>query len=134
VQTACPRSWDRLSTPRITRCAVVHRGSGTGGGSIPRSAVEEAQKFDYPDGRKTDISWRWARLKDPGAVDDLLSIAKNQDEDKVRRMYAADSLGKIGDAKALPVLRDMFQKRTRLSGSTLPRRYLISAWTRRSRC
>ncbi len=88
---------------------------GTGGGADSAALLLKKLKSpDYPDGRKTDIVLALGTLKDPGAVDDLLSIAKNQDEDKVRRMYAADSLGKIGDAKALPVLRDMFQEKDAL--------------------
>ncbi len=88
---------------------------GTGGGADSAALLLKKLKSpDYPDGRKTDIILALGALKDPAPVDDLLAIAKNQDEDKVRRMYAADSLGKIGDAKALPVLRGMFQEKDAL--------------------
>ncbi len=76
--------------------------------------MSKLKSADYPDARKNDIILALGTLKDPSAVDELLSIARSQDEDKVRRMYAADSLGKIGDAKALPVLRDMFQEKDAL--------------------
>jgi HEAT repeat protein len=49
-------------------------------------------------------------LRDARAVDALIRIAKGRDEDKTRRLYAADALGKIGDRRALPVLLDMFDE------------------------
>jgi HEAT repeat protein len=58
-------------------------------------------------------------------VDVLLSIAGSTDEEKVRRMYAADSLGKIGDARALPVLKAMFAE-----NDALIRLYAASALSR----
>jgi HEAT repeat protein len=55
----------------------------------------------------------------------LLAIARNTDEDQTRRLYAADSLGKIGDARALPVLRDMFAEQ-----GALVRAYAASSLAR----
>jgi len=69
---------------------------------------------DYPDARKSEIVLALGARKDPSAVDTLLSIAKNTEEDKVRRMYAADALGKIGDARAVPVLKSMFGEKDAL--------------------
>jgi HEAT repeat protein len=63
---------------------------------------------DYPDSRKSEIVLALGARKDPSAVDALLAVARNTEEDKVRRMYAADALGKIGDAKAVPILKAMF--------------------------
>jgi HEAT repeat protein len=70
--------------------------------------VAKLKSTDFPDARKNDCILALGMLKDPAAVDVLVSIAASTDEEKVRRMYAADSLGKIGDARALPVLRTMF--------------------------
>jgi HEAT repeat protein len=88
---------------------------GTGGGAESAALlVNKLKSPDYPDARKTDIILALGALKDSSALDILLSIARSQDEDKVRRMYAADSLGKIGDTKALPVLQGMFLERDAL--------------------
>jgi len=83
------------------------------GASADRAAsasllVSKLKSADFPDTRKNDCVLALGALKDPAAEEILLSIAGNTDEEKVRRMYAADSLGKIGDARALPVLRAMF--------------------------
>jgi len=69
---------------------------------------------DLPDAHRSEAILALGTLKNPAAVDELLAIARNTDEDKIRRMYAADSLGKIGDTRALPVLRDMFAEKDAL--------------------
>jgi len=69
---------------------------------------------DYPDARKSEIILALGARKDPAAVEALLSIAGNTEEEKVRRMYAADALGKIGDARAVPVLKGMFGEKDAL--------------------
>jgi hypothetical protein len=80
---------------------------------------------EYPDARKPEIILALGSLKDKAAVDALMAIAKNTDEDQIRRLYAADALGKIGDPKALPVLRDMFAEK-----QALVRQYAASALAR----
>jgi HEAT repeat protein len=80
---------------------------------------------DFPDARKSPVILALGELKDARAADELMSIAKSQEEDKVRRMYAADSLGKIGDIRALPVLQAMFDEQ-----DALVRLYAASALAR----
>jgi len=41
-------------------------------------------------------------------VEELIAVVSNPDEERVRRMYAAAALGEIGDARALPALRELF--------------------------
>ena len=77
---------------------------------------------DFPDARKADLILALGDLKDQKVVDDLIAIAKNADEDKIRRLYAADALGKIGDPRAVPVLKDMFAE-----NDALVRAYAASA-------
>jgi HEAT repeat protein len=79
---------------------------------------------DYPEARKTDLILALGTLKDPSAVDALVAIVKNTDEDRVRRLYAADALGKIGDARALPALRAMYAE-----AGALERQYAAGALT-----
>jgi HEAT repeat protein len=91
------------------------RALGTNGTSgSAQLLVKKLQSTDYPDARKNDIILALGSLKDATAVDALIAIAKSTDSDKVSRLYAADSLGRIGDAKALPVLRDMFAEKDAL--------------------
>ena len=92
-----------------SEAAAALQALGTSGdASSVTLLVDKIKSLDYPDARRADVILALGLLKSPAAVDALVTIAKNTDEDKVRRMYAADSLGKIGDARALPVLRDMF--------------------------
>lgn len=77
---------------------------------------------DFPDARRSDVILALGDLKDAKAVDALIAIARNTDEDKFHRIYAADSLGRIGDAKAVPVLKGMFAE-----NDALVRAYAASA-------
>ena len=87
--------------------------------------VSKLQSPDFPDSRKNDCILALGALKEPAAVEVLVSIAGSSDEEKVRRLYAADSLGKIGDARALPVLRTMLAE-----NDALIRLYAASALSR----
>jgi HEAT repeat protein len=98
---------------QVALAAIAALGTG-GGAESARLLLKKLGSPDYPDARKTDIILALGVLKDPAAVDELLAIARSQDAEKVRRMYAADSLGKIGDPRALPVLRDMFMEKDAL--------------------
>ena len=59
---------------------------------------------DFPDARKADVILALGDLKDAKAVDALIAIAKNTDEDKFHRIYAADcpgqDRGREGGARA----------------------------------
>jgi HEAT repeat protein len=67
-------------------------------------------RVEFPDARKADLVVALGELRDARAVDALIRIAKGRDEDKTRRLYAADALGKIGDRRALPVLLGIFDE------------------------
>jgi HEAT repeat protein len=105
--------------------AAIQALGAVGDTSSAELLCAKLKSLDYPDARKTDIILALGALKNPAAVEQLLEIAKNTDEEKVRRMYAADSLGKIGDSRALPVLRDMFAE-----NDALIRQYAASALSR----
>ena len=101
------------------------RACGKSGETACGAVLEAKLKSpDFPDARKSEVILALGDLKDAKAVDDLIAIAKNTDEDKIRRVYAADALGKIGDARALPVLKDMFAE-----PDALVRAYAASALT-----
>ena len=58
------------------------------------------------------------------SVDRLIEIAEDREDNRVLRMYACDSLGKIGDERALPVLMNLVSE-----SDTLIRAYAVSALT-----
>ncbi len=96
---------------------------GTSGEAACAAALEGKLKSpDFPDALRPDVILALGDLKDLKAVDDLIAIAKNPDEDKIQRVYAADALGKIGDARAMPVLKAMFSE-----NDALVRAYAASA-------
>jgi HEAT repeat protein len=80
-----------------------------------KALLEKLKSADFPEERKPQLILAIGNLKDPAAVDTLIAIVKNPDEQSVNRMYAADSLGKIGDAKAIPVLRNLLKATDALS-------------------
>lgn len=84
------------------------------GASRDPAAVEpllaKLAAIEFPDARKGDLIVALGELRDARAVDALLRIAKGRDEEKTRRLYAADAIGKIGDRRALPVLKALFEE------------------------
>lgn len=48
------------------------------------------------------------------SVDKLMEIVENRYADKILRMYSADALGKIGDPRAVPVLKEVFSEQDAL--------------------
>jgi HEAT repeat protein len=75
--------------------------------SVTRLLLDKLASADFPDALKSQLILALGELKDPAAVDALIGIVKT-DEDKTRRMYAADALGKIADPRAVPALRQLF--------------------------
>lgn len=61
----------------------------------------------------------------PAAVDALVDIARNDDEARLIRGYAADALGRIGDPTALDVLKEMVS-----AEDAVVRAYAVSALSR----
>jgi HEAT repeat protein len=94
----------------------------SGDKTVTKTLLEKLANPDFPDARKGALILALGNLKDPSAVEALVGIAKNGDEDRIRRMYAADSLGKIGDEKAIPVLEALLG-----DGDALVRAYASSA-------
>jgi HEAT repeat protein len=77
---------------------------------------------EYSPGLKAQIILALGSLKYQPAAEDLIAVVSNPDEERVRRMYAASALGKIGDARALPALRALLG-----SQDSLLRAYAASA-------
>ena len=109
----------------VALAAIQALGSAPDRAAAAALLVSKLKSPDFPDARKNDCILALGTLKDPAAVDALISIAGSTDEEKVRRMYAADSLGKIGDPRALPVLRTMVAE-----NDALIRLYAASALAR----
>jgi HEAT repeat protein len=62
---------------------------------------------EYSAALKAQLLLALGALKYQPAVEDLIAVVANPDEERVRRMYAASALGEIGDARALPALREL---------------------------
>jgi HEAT repeat protein len=63
---------------------------------------------EYPEGRKPQLILALGTLKYAPAVEDLIAVVSNAEEERIRRMYAASALGEIGDRRAIPALRGLF--------------------------
>jgi HEAT repeat protein len=87
--------------------AAIQALGTTGDKSAGTLLVARLTSTDFPDARKNECILALGNLKDPVAEEALIAIAGSTDEEKIRRMYAADSLGRIGDKRALPVLKTM---------------------------
>jgi HEAT repeat protein len=112
-----------IDSPDKTVASEAIRTCGTTGDPACAAALEtKLRSPDFPDNRRADVILALGDLKDQKVVDDLIAIAKNPDEDKIQRVYAAYALGKIGDARAMPVLTSMFQEK-----DALVRAYAASA-------
>jgi HEAT repeat protein len=112
-----------IDSPDAAVASTAIRTCGTTGDAACAAALEtKLRSQDFPDARRPDVILALGELKDQKAVDDLIAIAKNTDDDKIQRVYAADALGKIGDARAMPVLKAMFDEK-----DALVRAYAASA-------
>jgi HEAT repeat protein len=113
------------ATDNAEALAAIQALGTNGDASSASLLVGKLKSADYPDARKNEVVLALGALKNAAAVDELLSIAGSGDQEKVRRLYAADSLGKIGDTRALPVLRAMLAEK-----DALVRLYAASALAR----
>jgi HEAT repeat protein len=96
-------------------------------GKIADPATEELllaklNDIEYPLARKSQIILALGDLGGAKAVDTLMQIVESRDADKVWRMYACQSLGKIKDPRALPVIKKAFAQ-----GDPLLKAYAIGA-------
>jgi HEAT repeat protein len=72
--------------------------------------VERLEDPDYPAEQKPEIILALGKMKYAAAADALIAIVDNRDEERIWRMYAAASLGEIGESRAIPHLRALFSE------------------------
>lgn len=65
---------------------------------------------EFPESRKAEIIVALGDLGSVDAVDRLMKLVESTETDKIWRMYAADALGRLGDVRALPVLKGVFDE------------------------
>ncbi|RPJ08822.1 MAG: HEAT repeat domain-containing protein [Spirochaetaceae bacterium] len=70
--------------------------------------LEKLRDPEMQEDRKPDIILALGDVKSQAAVDELISIVDNTDQNRLWRMYASESLGKIGNPKAIPILKKIF--------------------------
>ena len=92
---------------QVAETAITGLGE-VGGESSGQLLVERLQDVDYPAEQKPEIILALGKMKYQVGVDALIAITENRDEERIWRMYAAVSLGEIGDERAIPHLRAMF--------------------------
>jgi HEAT repeat protein len=94
---------------QIAETAITGLGE-VGGDAAGQLLVQRLEDDDYPAERKPEIILALGSIKYIGAVDPLIAIVDNRDEERIWRMYAAASLGEIGDSRAIPHLRALFSE------------------------
>lgn len=72
--------------------------------------LDRLQDEDYPDNLKPELILALGELAYKPALEELTKIAQNRDAERVWRMYACDSLGKIGDNQSIQVFKDIFSE------------------------
>jgi HEAT repeat protein len=102
--------------------AAIQALAALGQPSSGEALLARLRDLEYSPALKTQILLALGTLKYQPAVEDLIAVAANPDEERVRRMYAASALGQIGDARGLPTLRALLG-----SQDSLLRAYAASA-------
>ena len=95
-------SEDELASAAIQALAAL------GQQSSGEALLARLRALEYPAALKPQLILALGTLKYQPAVEELIAVVSNPDEERVRRMYAAAALGEIGDARALPALRELF--------------------------
>jgi HEAT repeat protein len=72
--------------------------------------LDRLQDEDYPDKLKPELILALGELAYKPALEELTRIAQNRDAERVWRMYACDSLGKIGDNDSIQVFKNIFSE------------------------
>ncbi len=76
--------------------------------------VEQLENDEFSEKLKPRLIVALGDLKYQGAVEILLEIVQNREQERTWRMYAAISLGKIGDKKAVSAIRSLFEEQDSL--------------------
>jgi HEAT repeat protein len=105
--------------------AEAARVIGEKGGEDDAAALVGALEEAADDELRGQLILALGDIGAPAAVDALVDIARNDDEARLIRGYAADSLGRIGDPQALEVLKEMVS-----AEDAIVRAYAVSALSR----
>jgi hypothetical protein len=87
--------------------AAIQALADLGQQSSGEALLARLRSLEYSAALKPQLILALGALKYQPAVEDLIEVVSNPDEERVRRMYAASALGQIGDARALPALRGL---------------------------
>ena len=90
--------------------ALDRVGSQGGGGLL----MEKLRDPGYPATLKPEIILALGKLKHAPAVEELIGIVADRGAERVWRMYAAASLGEIGDPRAVGALKELFREQDSL--------------------
>ncbi|HUV07136.1 MAG TPA: HEAT repeat domain-containing protein, partial [Spirochaetia bacterium] len=84
--------------------------------------LDKLEDDGFEEKLKPEIILTLGALKNRAAVEYLISVLEDRENASLMRMYAADSLGEIGDDRAIPVLKSVF-----IEKDALLRAYAASA-------
>ncbi|MBN2736363.1 MAG: HEAT repeat domain-containing protein [Spirochaetales bacterium] len=76
--------------------------------------LEKLKDDEFSEKIKPEIIRTLGDIKSQKAVEILMGFLENTDEEKTWRLYSAESLGKIGDTRALPLLKKVFEEKDAL--------------------
>jgi HEAT repeat protein len=93
----------------ISMSAIAALGK-TGDESAAEVLLTKLDNVEFPTSRKSQLILALGDLGFRKAVTKLMDIAGNKEADKIWRMYACESLGKIKDASAVPVIKKIFSE------------------------
>jgi HEAT repeat protein len=94
--------------------AAIDALSQSGSTAEGELALEKLKDMEYPESRKPELILALGKLKYAGASEELIGIVSDRDAERVWRMYAAISLGELGDSRAVPALKAMFSEQDSL--------------------
>jgi HEAT repeat protein len=87
--------------------AAIQALAALGQPSAGEALLARLRDPEYSPGLKSQLLLALGTLKYAPALEDLIAVVSNPDEERIRRMYAASALGEIGDRRALPALREL---------------------------
>ena len=90
--------------------------------SVEVFLLEKFKSRDLDEALRPEIILTLGKIGGELSVERLLEIVRDRQEEKLLRLYATDSLGKIADPKAIPALRELY-----LENDSLIRAYAASA-------
>ena len=106
----------------IARAAIAGIGKSGAGLEYVELLLDRLRDPEFAKESKPELILALGNLKHPQAVEPLMEILDDDEEEPTWRRYSCDALGKIGDRRALPAI-----KRAMVDDDTILRAYAVYA-------